>query len=106
MIFMLPSRVRLQPQFPGKLERDHDQWIAAIGANNQKIGDVRPGVQLAEPIVMTFDFDATISAEQWHAEIATEAPVCSAGQRHAVGDESSVLQRMNKCALEAISLVA
>src|SRR6516162_9623425 len=90
----------------GELQGQHHEWLAPIGAHDQKVGAGEPLVKLAKSIAATLDLDAAIDAEQRHGNVATEAAARGATQRHALGGEACVLKRANKRALEAIALLA
>jgi hypothetical protein len=89
----------------GELQRQHHERLMAIGAHNQKIGAVEPGIQLAESITATFDFDAAVNTEQWHRYVAAEPAARRAGERHPFCGKASVLQQAHDRALGSIAFL-
>jgi hypothetical protein len=59
-----------------------------------------------ESVTANFDLDSAIDAEQWHAYVAAEAPVCGAGERHALGSETGILEQVYNGALGAVAFVS
>jgi hypothetical protein len=59
-------------------KRDDDEGLATIGAHDQKIGAVEPGIQLAKSGAAALHLDAAIDSEQRNRNIAAEAAACSA----------------------------
>ena len=104
MIFM-PSSLRGPFDLGGKLQGDHDQWFASIGAHDQQVSAIEPLVEFAESVAPALHLDPAIHAEHRHGHIATEPPAGSAAEWDAFGSQTVLLQQANDGTLGPIALL-
>jgi hypothetical protein len=98
-------RVGLCGHFGSEPQRDDDERLLPISADDQEIVAVEPIIEPAKSAAATFDFHPAITSEQRHGEITAETTAGRPGKRNTFGGKTTILKEANQRPLAAISLL-
>ena len=77
-----------------------------IGADYQDVAIDQPFVELGKAMRANLDLDDAVDAEDRHGQIAQVRAASGTRQRHALGREATILQKLDNRAFGTIALVA
>jgi hypothetical protein len=105
-LLLLAVAIRDRRDLGRKLQRQNDKRLASIGADNQTIDVLGPSVEFAEAVAAAFHLDATIDAEQRHADVATKTATRGTGERDTFSRETMFLKQADDRPLGAVTFRA